>query len=344
MANLKNITTYDDFVEGETINNEYKEFTFNYVLLKMTHAEAEDYCNTNIFNFNELVILNIKRCIKYYLPKYVCGFLNSNICGNFYIGINDYGFIKGIPYSGELPKNKISNYMKKIITTYIKNSNNMDITYCNENININFFKLDNPPMPSTTLNKKYLKYLRQKNDNNILYINYLEKMKNWKIRFAFINQKLVELVNNYESRIMLIDYIKKHDINNIVINILMSDYKLEYKDHEQVTLLKNDPNDIHYWLTRWKDDIITQLKKEKPIFNNQFNYYVPYTLISGVGEMIPFWMNYNFNMNLYVIHIKINLPTNTNIKTNTYFYNNSKKWICCRRMLLENGDPICNPI
>jgi hypothetical protein len=343
MSNLKNITQYDEYVEGETIYDEYKEFTFNYVLLKITHADAEHYCNTNIFNFNEIVILNIKKCLKYYLPKYVCGFLNSNMCGNFYIGINDYGFIKGIPYSGDFPKNKISNYMKKIINAYVKNSYNEKIKL-SKNIKINFIKLEKPSLPLTPLNKKYIKYLRQKNENNILYASYLQKIENWKIRFAFINQKLVDLVNNYESRIMLIDYIKKHDLNNIVIDILMSNYKLEYQDHEKVSIFKADPNNVHYWLTRWKDDIITQLKKDKPIFNNQFNYYTPLTLISGVGEMVPYWMNYNSNMNLYVIHIKINLPTISKLKEGIYSYNNSKKWISCRRMLLENGDPICNPI
>jgi hypothetical protein len=103
LSNIINIESlsFDDFIGTETLSQEYKEFTFNNAGIPIDIKSAEYYCNSNKFEFNEYVILNIQKYFNYYLPKYISGFLNSNLNGEFYIGINDYGFIKGIPYCGD---------------------------------------------------------------------------------------------------------------------------------------------------------------------------------------------------------------------------------------------------
>jgi hypothetical protein len=336
---------FNDFIGPETIDREYKEFTFNYSGSLIDNKIAESYCQTNHFNFNEEVLSNIQICLDNFLPKYVCGFFNSNIKGDFYIGINDFGFIKGIPYSGKLPHHSIKMKMKQTINESIQNSKNPNLKL-NNFVKIHFIKLNKPTLPNSPINEKYLKFLEDREHGKILYKEYLERLDNWKIRFAFVNQKLVDLVNNYESRIMLIEYIKKFDSTNPVVKLLMTDYKLEYRNHSQVTILKDIPTDPYYWITRWKDEMIKKLKKEKPHFINPYNCHnTPMNLITGVSDMIPFWMNYNNNMKLYVIHIEIIPPNIKKIKNGYYSYYDihTKRWMYCRRMLLENGDPICNP-
>lgn len=338
-------TNYNEFIGVETIDKEFKEFTFNYSGILMDNKLAETYCRSNHFYFNKQVVSNLNKCIKYFLPKYVCAFFNSNITGHFIIGINDYGFTKGIPFNGLLPKKNIQNKMYEIVNTYVKYSDNF-YNFSN-NVKITFIKLNRPPKPNTTISQKFINYLNEKERNINDYKEYLQKLENWKIRFAFFNQKLVELVNNIESRLMLIDYIKKHDPYNTIIDLLYTDYKLEYKDHEQVTILKDDPNDTHYWLTRWKDEMIKIIKKDKPIFINNFNTQnTPLNLIIGVSDMIPHWINYNDNMNLYILHIMIIPPKLANEHNNNYSYYdlNTKKWLYCKRIVLENGEPICNPL
>ena len=40
--------------------------------------------------------------MKKYIPKYIGNFSKAEIDGNLYIGVDDIGYIEGIPYFGEL--------------------------------------------------------------------------------------------------------------------------------------------------------------------------------------------------------------------------------------------------
>ena len=68
---------YDDFIGKETLNCEYKEFTFNNAGLPLDENSAEYYCYTNKFEFNPYVITNLIQYFKQYLPKYISAFINS---------------------------------------------------------------------------------------------------------------------------------------------------------------------------------------------------------------------------------------------------------------------------
>ena len=50
---------------------------------------------------------------------------------------------------------------------------------------------------------------------------YDEDMKDWRIRFDFVNQKLFKLINNIESRIILIEFIKSTIVCIITFCILI---------------------------------------------------------------------------------------------------------------------------
>ena len=193
-----------------------------------------------------------------------------------------------------------------------------------------------------------------------MYNKFIKKYNKWKINVAFITQKLIDLVNNQDSRLMLIKYIKSHDLNNPVIQLLMSaDYKLHHHDHEDVSILKQDSSNPYYWVTKWKDEMNIKIRKEKPTFNIDFyQKNTPINIILNSSEMIPYWMNYNDNMNLFLIQIKINglnndiycLKKNKDFfcdKSNNYFQyldSYTNKWNCYKRLLLANGDPSCCPI
>ena len=155
------------------------------------------------------------------------------------------------------------------------------------------------------------------------------------------------MVNNIDSRLMLIEYIREHDINSPVIDLLLSDYKLEYRDHDEICNIKNDPNNPYYWITKWKDEMNNKIKNIKPIFNVDFYLKnTPINLIVGSSDMIPYWLKYNDNMNLHLIQIKLKSNTSYSKKNNNYIlyydlYGN--KWNACERILFNHGNPICAP-
>jgi hypothetical protein len=340
---------FNDFIGKEDRNTEFKEFTFYNSGLLIDNQLAESYCISNKFDFNPNVLKNLKRYVRTYLPKYTCAFLNGNIKGKLYIGVNDYGFIKGIPFQGELPIKSIKKMIFDIIKITIRNNMNYDIDF-QKLISVDIIKVNNPEVPKKPISKTFTNFIAKKQIFINRYNKFVEKNNRWKNKFNFFTQKLIDLVNNNDSRKMLIEYIRKHEPNNLVIYMLESEYILEYQCHEKVNILKKDSTNPYYWVCKWKDEMINFMKQTKPVFNdNDFTPATPYNLIISANEMIPYWIHNNSCMNLYLITININtlldiIGTQTSSKIFfSYLQYNDKSWLSCYRDILSDGEPVCTP-
>jgi hypothetical protein len=124
-----------------------------------------------------------------------------------------------------------------------------------------------------------------------------------------------------------------------------------YDGQSQEPFSRDDPQYPYYWVCQWKDKMVDKMRLIKPIFKEpDFYHNVPLNLIISTSDMIPYWMNNNHNMNLYLIHIKFNTFMSVygqQIEFKNYFnYKsyNDKKWCCCYRNILSNGDPVCTPL
>ena len=340
---------YNDYFGTETLYKEYKEFTLNKYNINIELNIAEEYCFSNKFTFNNHIINNINKYFNEYMPKYITGFINTKINGELYIGIDDYGFIKGIPYKGTLPYQ----YIKKLLySSFTKNITN--IINFNKIIKINFIKINYNNIINNeykTINPLFQKYIDDKNKYEKKYNIFLNKYNDWKKLYLFYNQKIIDLVNNANSRHMLIEYIKNKDFNNPCINQLESyDYKnnkynyiMKECIHDEIQLIKKnqDKTSIYYWVTQWKDEMREQIKITKPKFNENFNNKnLPVQLITNINNMIPYWLNNNSNMNLYVIIIRIN---KVNIINNLMYYDLYRnKWIKNKRCIVNNEPVMIN--
>ncbi len=346
----QNELSFNDFIGTEDLNTEFKEFTFHNSGLVMDNKLAENYCENHRFDFNSDVLRNLKRYFQKYLPKYTCAFLNGNIHGKLYIGVNDYGFIKGIPYQGELPINFIKEKIFSTIQSNIKNNIDYEINF-DKLVTVDIVKINHPTAPTNSVPESFSNFIVQKQVFIKAYNEFVEKIEKWKIRFNFFTQKLVDLVNNVESRLMLIDFIRRNDPTNPVISMLESDFILDYRDHNEITILKEDLNDPYYWVCKWKDEMISKVRESKPVFvEPPFNPTIPYNLIISASEMIPYWIHNNSSMNLYLITINFNTLMSINgISTSSEFFfsylpYHHKNWISCYRNILSNGEPVCTPL
>lgn len=330
--------TYNDYFGNENKSIEFKEFSFNTGGILLNIEKAEQCCNHNIFNFNIFVIQNIIKYFEYFLLKCISAYINSNINGHFYIGITDFGFIKGIPYKGDIPINKIKTKLYQLIKHNIIIDNKL--ININKLIRINIIKIKEPNKPEFNVHPDYKNYLIEKEKFLIEYNKYIDNITNWRKQHSFVNQKLVDLINNNDSRQLIIEFIISIDPNNIIIKLLKTNYKLEYKSHIKLHKLKLQPTNPYYWVTKWKDHNNILLKNKKPIFNFEYSMrYTPINLIIGVKDMIPYWFHNNDNMNLYIIHIEI--LKEDNIKLCKYYDIINKKWMYSYRILTPKGDPCC---
>ena len=356
MYDINELTNYNDFIGEEIIDKEFKEFTFSSLdtnskkrAICSKYAfdikQAEEYCLTNNFVFNKHIIINLKKYFRNYIPKYTSAFFNSNINGYLYIGVNDFGLVKGIPYCGHLDKDYLNKKLKKTIQNYLLHNTTYDI---HSNIKLELIKITKPSKPPTDICPLFERYLIEKQKHTDYYNDFVAKMDIWWKKFAYVNQKLIDLANNQDSRILIINWIKIIDSSSSVIKLLETDFILEYRNHEEVFILKEDPESPYYWVTRWKDLIIDTNKKERPQYNYDFiDNKLPINLIKNVSHMVPYWMNHNDDMNLYIICIKFispDIPDIPDIPDKTISYIYKKKIYSCRRSVLHNGAPCCVPL
>ena len=149
------------------------------------------------------------------------------------------------------------------------------------------------------------------------------------------------IANNSIYRPELIEYIEAHENNKISYEHL----KHKLQSHEQfgiftgieIGIKKEDPNDIYYWVTRFKDDKINYYKTLKPskigITLKKGNIYEKQMLL--LHNLRLRFINVNPLINYYVI--KINFPTNIG---KTYYKNITGKWQQRQRDII-NGEPGC---
>lgn len=348
---------YNQYCGQETIESEYKEFTFNLAGLSIDPKLAEQYCTSNVFDFNKSVILNLNKYFKTSLPKYACGYFNSGFDGSYYIGINDYGFVKGIPFKGQIPVQQLKDKIIKTLRSSVTNDNT-DIDW-EQLVRIQIKKIDYDTLRTGELekNQKFLSYVQSKQKYLEEYNDFVERTDKWRLRMNFSVNKLVDLANNQESRNKIIQYIKSVDPTNPVINIFESDdFRLGYKSHDEIIKIRDDPNDPYYWVTRWKDIVVDSIKADRPVLHSTFNLHnTPINLMVSVSEMLPYWLTCNSNMNLYVIQIdfygsKLAFGNSYSDELFSSVYNNfryldanTRRSIRCYRTVLATGDPVCLP-
>ena len=351
---------YGEFTQNEELEIEYKTCSLNSSEFKFSIKEAEYYCKTNLFeDFNILIKNNLKKKLKHYCPKYFSGFANGNITiGSLTLGIDNWGIYRGIPYQGELPINEILKKIKKYLNLYLNNEKNIKIDY-EKYIEIKFIKLKY----FETENEKYYKQIHPE------FIKYLEKKKeyedkikiireeyeNWKIRYSFIQQKLVNLLNNSESRLLILNFTKtyvpeqyyenlEHD-RQLVINLLESEYKFSSLTGDESQDFFVDRKNPYCWAYEWKEFKCKELMLDRPspskILFPEVN--TPFNLLNSVVNLIPYWMANNENMNLYLIRINFNFEKLEIEKFIKLCYYNNKKWIYNKRILLPNGEPANMP-
>jgi len=336
--------SFNDYIHLEKLDKEYKTFSLNLIQPDLSIEECEKLCYENKFDFSRDVIKNIYAYIEKYVPRYVCGYLNSNISGSLYIGVDNNGYIKGIPFQGDLPIDEVTKYINNVIDKHIDGN-------IKANISINITQINKPAKPLEVIHPRFVDYIEKKKIHNKLIEKYNKEVAERRRLLELFDNKLVNIYNNAESRTMLIDYIREKDSTNNVINLLNQGHQLTKLEGGIVKVVKYDVNHPYYWVTIFKDDMIDKIIATKPERAPYFKeMMLPFNLIRSVNDMIPWWMHYNDNMNLYVIHIKVNNKKRRHDSTEvscekkskiTYLNPKTNEWSESYRMLDNKGLPMC---
>lgn len=335
---------YNDYIGSETLEKEYKLFTFHPKGIDIDihdYKYIEELFITGKWIFNDIVLKNLEYYINYYIPKYSTGFLNKQtdiLKGELYIGVTDDGIIKGIPFKGELDINKIYKNVKQILESdkIFTNTNLMDY------IDIELIEVERD---TNNLAKKHHKLIQKYTSNKIIYENKLQKYKKnisrWRKLIRYSASKLHLMLNDNITRKELIEYIQKHDKKQYkIIELLKTTYQFEKTTGEAINKLKENKNNVWYWICKWKDEKLEFIKTIKPIPpSQQSNKIYPLNILITIIDMIPTWINKE-NINLYLIKFIFKKPSKG---LDIYYKNNDGKLITCYRNTCIHNGPSCVP-
>ena len=338
---------YYENIGLENLNKEYKLFTLiNNIPLDLESAKY--YCKTNLIipNLNKYVLKNIKIYIVNFLPKNIYAFLNSNLNADLYIGVDDNGYVKGIPFIGNfLEFYKYYIYIYIYIFLYFCDNNNniniskyVEINFIDVNIKKKNYKQNNLihprhssnihpsyiPRDNSNIHPSFIKFIKDEKIYINILNNYRIELNEWFKNHNKISKKIVDYANNLKDRNNIIESIKKHKFKEKynLINLFKSSYIFQNENGLEIKRLKDDKNSPYYWITGHKDKLYNDSMRKKPIKPECLYYYdriksIPFRLINCL-DLIPYWIKHNKNIKIFVIQIKIK-KHDTNEK---YFYNN----------------------
>ncbi len=332
---------YMDNIGNETIDKEFKIFNFFNIGLEISNDDGIELIISKKWIFNNYVIKNIKSMINIYLPKYTCAYLSNklNNISSMYFGVDDFGNVKGIPFQGDIDEKEIYNHIKEQINEKIKceteNVNVLDYIDF-ELIKIKYENTEN----LFETHPHYQKYMELQQEYKNKKEKYLRKKQTWFKLSLRYNQKLLDLINNKETRQELINYIELMSPLNPAIKLLKSDIIFESCSTDELLMFKEDYNSVFHWVMKWKDKMLLFVKSIRPKFCFKLPCYVyPTSILMGIDSMLPYWFEFNQNMNLYLIKFKFK----SHDKLKIQYKNIYNEWSSCIRLLNENG-PSCQHI
>jgi hypothetical protein len=350
------------FIGLETITNEYKEIyilKFNINGKKISLKNLLFNYNINNKFFNDLILKTIKSYIINYLPKYISAFNNSKLNGKLYIGVNDYGFIEGIPFYGELKIDDIYQFLFKI-NKYIRMYNlslidqqyeliNYNMINYIKNMKVDIIKLEYNDNLNELKNEyiSKLNYIIEQNEKlKEMWIIYIKEHKKWvhdvyyygSSIFNYIHDKYLRLcVNNYIIK-NRINYHNSDEIFDKLNDIFLNNKNIEYDfTHEEIQELKEDITSPIKWILEYKDYMALKLKKIRPKHpGKKPNKYILKNFCNNISNIRYPLLKNNFNYYMIIINIQ-HIPD----KIVEYKKIKSDVWYNKERKLNKYNEPCC---
>lgn len=326
----------------EDIKTEFKTFCLKEIY-SLSLADAENILTNLVWEKKLSYEINgtIKKYLKKVLPKYISSFSNSDINGDFIIGIDDFGEITGIPIYGEIDKEMIEKKLKEVIITNIRIDNEKltddSAEKILDNIELEYIPLDiDPNLVTDEYSERYNEYKRQFMYRNNKIMEYNQKRIQWLGELSKYSTKLTTLINSTETREDIIQYIRNKSDNNEkqlqIIEMLKTDEYVPIPKYEVLIVRKIDPNDVLYWLVKYKDDMTELTCLKRPIKPSFSKVYTPLQIIQKMSLVRHIFMNIE-EVTYYMLKISIK---GENIPGEVY-YKDAGEWKIRYRRCSEDG-------
>jgi hypothetical protein len=336
---------------GETLEVELKEFTLKKdPMMYYSEEEVKNIITTGIIEpdkFNIMISDNICHFFKYYIPRYLSVFGNSNLdSATLYMGVNDFGEITGVPFFGKITEDYLNSYLDCIKTFISFNAkDNENIEDLLSMVNFEVIKLEkNTDFLDNSIDNIIAEFEDKKKKYEIDYKSNLYDRIKWMQKMEYYITRIQDYATFPHYRKEVSDFILRNNKDcdselKKLSDLFLSKEVILVGNGDEIRMRRENIYDVVHWITKYKDFMIDTLKENKPakiqycnfsqnIYNNQF------CLLSNLRFK---FIERNKDIDYYLI--KINFPTKFPKKI--YFRNNEFDNWNTRIRTIVNGAPGC---
>ena len=302
------------FGSRETLHNEFKEFCIRGEACDAMYSsdEIKTILTNGVLDerYNLAILKSLESYINWYVPKYICAFLNAKIHGTIYIGIDDYGEITGIPFVGRLSRNKVEKIVKK---TLKNNIYEYDKLHINVKVVVKKLDIDINILDNDDLSHLISQYETKNLENQKKMKEYNRKKTIWMKKISRYETKLVSILNRPDIRQELIIYLQTvalystevtNDVLNRFLHTLSADRPIKVNS-EIIDKVKNDKTNLLYWVMQFKDYMLQKLLESRPIRPKILLQTYPEMIFKRLSPLRRLFLTNNSNLNYYILKIEV---------------------------------------
>ena len=333
-------------IPKETLITEYKNWTLKYISMNVWYhkQQIKDIVTSGCLprDFDIITDHNLYQYLLCYVPKYMSVYGNSFDIdfGEVFIGISDGGEVIGIPRIKDLSYEVINEWLanethlvKQIPSRYTPPEIFAMLKFEIIKIRIPDNHTDYYLEEELILTIK--KALHKKATNKKIYKNYIARKRTWSLLMQKYSCSIFTVANDPYFRRSLSAYITEICPHSPLITELKNNTVYPVFTGEEIGIKKDDINDIYYWITRYKDAMITRIKQFRPATIGHLKRKNIYnSLLLQLSSLRGRFIANNKDIKYYVI--KITFPT----KLGDIFYYEGKEWTRRTRQII-NGGPGC---
>ena len=325
------------FLGKETLTTEFKELAFKtQPSYYFTEEEIQSILNGkwNI-KLSSVILQEIDKTINIYIPKYIACFLNAQLNGTIIFGVDDTGYIKGIPSKIQLTRELILPMIIQTINQNVKINNKSQFISQNLDIKIEELEID-PDIVDDNISALLDKYQKTKNKYEREMRIYCMRKQEW-LNELDKCRSLELVVNTPNIKNGLIKYIKKRINNNNIIAQLESSDNIIIPSGYELDEYKKENTNIYYWIMNYKDYLIDGIRQKKPIKPINLNKRTLSSLLTKISNLNGKFIK-DTTIKFYLIIVNIN-GKNNNEKI-YYKLPDTQEWLYRSRTLIK-GEPSC---
>ena len=242
----------------EDLTKEFKLFTIKKdPLVYYSDEEIRDIITNGIIKpdkFNLMITDNICHFFKYYVPKYLSAFGNSELdYATLYMGINDFGELTGVPFFSDITPKYLQSYLECIKTNIsfdvfedIKDNKDINVDELLSKVSFEVIKLEkNMLFLDDSITDIIRDFKEKKNKYETEYrINLQERVK-WMEKIEYHIVRIQDYADFAHYRKEISDYVLQNDPNHDpeyqkIRDLLLSDELIDVGDGDVIRSRKDN--------------------------------------------------------------------------------------------------------